>query len=175
MLVLHQIAVVVDIADHRDAEEQAAILQRLPPHRRAGARHLHANRLADAESGVGGREAVSVGVVALIYDHDRRLGPAMDGLNAELLSSRKRARVDLACEKDGQRLDQVAAVVEARVEHDRLLAHRLAKDVLEDFAVAGVAHGADVGVTEPPVRQSLDLGTARPYPALVEELRFCTL
>ena len=157
MVVLHQHAVVVEITHHRDAEEEAPVLEAFPPDRGAGSRDLHADRLSDLEIGVGLGEAVGVGVVALVHHHDRRLGPAVRRLLAEVLAARHGPGVGLAGEEDRQGFDEIPAVVEARVEDDALFLDRLAEDVLEDLPVPRVAHGSDVGVAETPAGQSLEI------------------
>ena len=105
VLVLGQVPGGVEGADLGDAEGQGLVLQTLPPDRSAGARNLHAGRVAQLQRLVVGGEALGVGVGALVHHLDRGLGPAHSRLDTDLAQSRDgAARTDPARVMEGRLL-----------------------------------------------------------------------
>src|SRR5439155_18728382 len=109
--------------------------------------------------------------VTLVHHHDGRLVPAHGRLTAKLLPARGIALEDATAQEHRERLVQVAAAVESRIEDDAFLLGVATEDVLEDLAIRAVAHAANVRVAEPAARELHDLVVIRARPAQVQELR----
>lgn len=71
-----------------DAEHYGGVNLALPPHGGHGAGDGSADELAETKFFIGPGEAVGVGIVVLALEHDRGLGPAVEGVLAYILAAR---------------------------------------------------------------------------------------
>ena len=119
-----------------------------PPDEGAGAGHRLADERADAEVAIALREDRGVGVARAVHQHGGGAAPAVARVALDRARPGREGEIGPAREHRQQLIVQVAAAVEAHVDHQPLGAAEAPEDLREGAAVGSGVHRPDVDVAE---------------------------
>ncbi len=120
LLVLERLAVAVERSDLRNAEDDRRVNLSLPPHGCHRSRHGSTDKVTYSKCFIGVGRSVSVAVVALVDEHDRRLGPLRERVTADIASAGSIAHIFLSAQQQGNIVVEPASAVVACVDNDSL-------------------------------------------------------
>ena len=170
LLILHVLAPHVLLADLRDAEDEGAVHERLPPHAGGGACDGGADERADAQFAIDPGEAAAVGVAVFVHQHARLAYPLVQRVAADVALARHEVVVEASAEQGAEVVVQPAATIVALVHDDgAAVAVTVAEQVAVNLAEAVAIHGLDMDVGHLSAGQAVYQLAVAVDPALVDE------